>query len=311
MQARVPEIDYLKCVFILLMVAFHLVYIGDSYPYAKQVVYTFHMPGFLLISGYWASARKGWGGFLQKVGWIFVPYAVMEVGYVLMSHWLPVRERVEELSAALLLDKVFLHPLGPYWYLHTLMLCLLLHYGVSRYVRGGALAKLIVFGLCLYGLAECGLLSFSTAAYFGAGCAIRWCGLEFGQVFRASWLAAVPLVLLCLSPDHLDRGSWAGAGIVYLCFCLLLQSYRYLPARMCRAACFVGRNTLPVLLFSPVFTMLSKLFLPFFLSFDASGMAFMLVAVLLATAGSIGIAWLMDRLDVSPFFFGRKESLSR
>ena len=52
MPARISEIDYLRCVLILLMVAFHLVYIGDSYPYAKQVVYTFHMPGFLLISGY-------------------------------------------------------------------------------------------------------------------------------------------------------------------------------------------------------------------------------------------------------------------
>ena len=58
LSQRVPEIDYLKCVFILLMVAFHLVYIGDSYPYAKQIVYTLHMPGFLLISGYLAQSMK-------------------------------------------------------------------------------------------------------------------------------------------------------------------------------------------------------------------------------------------------------------
>ena len=55
---RMDELDFLKAVFILLMVAFHLVYIGNKYPYAKAVVYTFHMPGFLLISGYLANTQK-------------------------------------------------------------------------------------------------------------------------------------------------------------------------------------------------------------------------------------------------------------
>lgn len=57
---RIPEIDYLKCIFILLMVTFHLIYIGDNYPYAKQIVYTFHMPGFLLISGYLTRSVSHW-----------------------------------------------------------------------------------------------------------------------------------------------------------------------------------------------------------------------------------------------------------
>ena len=68
---RIPEIDYLKCVLILLMVAFHLVYIGDNYPYAKQIVYTFHMPGFLLISGYLAQSMKDLRKGGRKVLWIF------------------------------------------------------------------------------------------------------------------------------------------------------------------------------------------------------------------------------------------------
>ena len=54
MESRVKEIDYLKCIFITLMIIFHLVYIGDKYPYAKQIVYTFHMSAFLIISGYLA-----------------------------------------------------------------------------------------------------------------------------------------------------------------------------------------------------------------------------------------------------------------
>ena len=34
MNSRVKELDFLKCIFIILMIIFHLVYIGDSYPYA-------------------------------------------------------------------------------------------------------------------------------------------------------------------------------------------------------------------------------------------------------------------------------------
>lgn len=93
MESRVKEIDYLKCIFITLMIIFHLVYIGDKYPYAKQIVYTFHMSAFLIISGYLANNRKDARSFLRKFLWIFIPYACMEAAYTVMSHFLPVREK--------------------------------------------------------------------------------------------------------------------------------------------------------------------------------------------------------------------------
>ena len=92
LSGRMNEIDYLKCVCILLMVIFHLTYIGDKYPYAKQVVYTFHMPIFLLISGYLTNIGKSIKEFLKKYLWIFIPYAVMETSYAVASCLLPVRQ---------------------------------------------------------------------------------------------------------------------------------------------------------------------------------------------------------------------------
>ena len=206
MSARISEIDYLRCVLILLMVAFHLVYIGDSYPYAKQVVYTFHMPGFLLISGYLANPRKPWGALGRKLWWVFVPYVVMEAGYTAMCSLLPVREHLDGLTLPVLLEKVFLHPLGPYWYLHTWMLCLLLQAVVWRGLRAGLFTRLTVFGLALWGLDACGLLSFSTAMYFLVGWAVAGAGFRFGEVFRPSWVAGLPLLVLCAYPSNLDRG---------------------------------------------------------------------------------------------------------
>ena len=305
MQHRLPEIDFLRCVFIVLMVAFHLVYIEESYPYAKQVVYTFHMPGFLFLSGYLANPRKRWRELGRKVWWIFVPYLCMEMGYVAMSHWLPVREGVDELGWSVFLEKIFLHPLGPYWYLHTWMLCLLLQWVVWQVVRGGAFSKLVVLGLGLWGLQGCGLLSFPTAVYFLAGCAVNCSGQGLTRVFQPGWLAFVPLGVLCCFPQNLDRGTLGGVCIVYACIGFLLWVHRQLPGRVERVCGFVGSNTLPVLLFSPIFTFLSKLVLPCF-AFEPSGLLFGGVAVSVAVAGSIGMAWAMDRLGVSGCFFGRK-----
>ena len=106
MKQRVEEIDFLKCIFILLMIVFHLRYIGDTYPYAKSLVYTFHMPAFLIISGYLMNVQKSGTQFFRAMGWIFVPYALMETGYVLISAVLPVRDRVADLSFLLWADKL-------------------------------------------------------------------------------------------------------------------------------------------------------------------------------------------------------------
>lgn len=164
MESRVKEIDYLKCIFITLMIIFHLVYIGDKYPYAKQIVYTFHMSAFLIISGYLANNRKDTRSFLRKFLWIFIPYACMEAAYTVMSHFLPVRESVDAITPTVLLDKIFLHPMGPYWYLHTLILCSLIYYITFRYVRLSVVSRLVVTGVCLFALSHWGgLMNFSNA----------------------------------------------------------------------------------------------------------------------------------------------------
>ena len=190
MESRVKEIDYLKCIFITLMIIFHLVYVGDKYPYAKQIVYTFHMSAFLIISGYLANNRKDARSFLRKFLWIFIPYACMEAAYTVMSHFLPVRESVDAITPTVLLDKIFLHPMGPYWYLHTLILCSLIYYITFRYVRLSVVSRLVVTGVCLFALSHWGgLMNFSNALYFLIGMTVSQSGLRFTQVFRATTFA--------------------------------------------------------------------------------------------------------------------------
>lgn len=249
-RARIFELDYLKCVFILLMIVFHLVYIGNRYPVAKAFVYTFHMPGFLIISGYLLHVQKPVPQFLRYIQWIFVPYLLMESGYVVMASILPIREHIQQLTFGLFLDKLFLHPLGPYWYLHTLMLCGIVTYFVAQFASRHRLLKLLGVLLCLWVLALLGLVTWINAVYFCVGVALRLYHRPFVDTFHPAWWSfiGVVLVVTCV-PNALQRHTIGGMLIVYFVISFFLWLYPYLPKEVVKISHFIGRNSL-ILFFS-------------------------------------------------------------
>lgn len=342
MKKRIEQLDYMKCVFILLMIAFHLVYIGDTYPYAKHVVYTFHMPGFLVISGYLFNVGKPLRRFLRSILWIFIPYAIMESGYVLAASVLPIREHIDNLTLPLLLSKLFLNPLGPYWYLHTLMVCGLMYYISERLShaifsriigqsisqssipnpqssifnsptggQGGSLLSPLFFIIAACALPHCGVaLSFPNACYFLAGMVLRQYVPDFLPAFPKQPWTILPVILIACVPAWLDKSHPAGILMVYFVMSFLMYLCRHTPHRVLTVMTFIGRNTLPLLLFSPLFTILAKFYQPHLLRLEPSGALFLLVSVFIATVGSLAIAWVSDKLRISPWFFGRERSIS-
>lgn len=304
-QARILELDFLKCVFILLMIVFHLVYIGNRYPVAKAFVYTFHMPGFLIISGYLLHVQKPVPQFLRYIQWIFVPYLLMESGYVVMASVLPIREHIQQLTFGLFLDKLFLHPLGPYWYLHTLMLCGIVTYVVAQLASHHRVWMLLGVLLCLWVLALLGLVTWVNAVYFCVGVALRLYHRPFVDTFHPAWWSFVGIVLVATCvPNALQRHTIGGMLIVYFVISFLLWLYPYLPKGVAKIALFIGRNSLILLLFSPMFTVLSKLFQSYLL-FEPSGMLFMLVALLFTVVGSFTVAYILQKLHVARYVFGK------
>lgn len=304
-EKHIDELDFLKCVMIVLMVSFHLVYFSELHPYAKQVVYTFHMPVFLIISGYLMNVGKPIGEFLQKMWWLALPYLVMESGYIVMASMLPIREHIDQLTPALFFDKLFLHPLGPYWYLQVMVVCGLSYYGVFCLSRLPLLGRLILLGLLFALYAQAGVIALSASFYFLAGIVVGQSGVGFLKVFRPAWLALVPLVWLATIPDNLHSNSIGGAMMVYLVISLLLATYPFVGGMLRQGMLFLGRNTLQLFLFSPVFTILCKPLAPV-LAFDPSGMLFLVISLVICLSGSLLIGWLMDRLHLSPWFFGKR-----
>lgn len=314
MGKRIDELDFAKGVLIVLMVMFHLSWFGDLYPEAKRFVYAFHMPGFLLVSGFLLNVNKSPVAFLRSQWWVFVPYAVMETGYVLMCAVLPVRDAVDGLTPALWLDKLLLHPLGPYWYLHTLMLCAAVCYvgaGIGRRAAGEVGGAVLTIVLLLVPVCF-GWVGGANALYFMTGVALRYVGSRtlIRRLPVGVWTVFPVVVLLIWHPSGLSKETPAGIVLTVSVMLSLFWCSRVLPATVRRPLLFVGRHTLPVLLFSPLFTLAARWVLPLF-RFDPTALVPMVVSTLAAVAGSLFIAWCMDRAGLSRLFFGHSPVISR
>lgn len=317
---RIEELDFLKCVMIVLMVAFHLVYIGDSFPAAKEFVYTFHMPVFLMISGYLMNVQKATSAFLRNILFFIIPYVIMESGYTFMASLLPIREHIDNLTISVFFDKLFLHPLGPYWFLHTLIICGLTYFAsfripvIERTIHNKTplsvlttLGRIIAMGILLFLLSQAGFLSFTMAFYFLIGVTLRNTETDFISFFHPSWLSLPALLLFPLLHKNIPFGDLL---TVYLMISFLLALFPHISYRYRRLLLFLGRNTLPIYLFSPIFTILCKsLVVP--LSFDPTKILFLVSSLIACISGSLAIAFAMDLCRVSPFFFGSEKILKK
>ena len=303
---RVDEIDFLKGVLILLVIGFHLVWFEQLHPAMKQVVYSFHMPGFLFVSGYLMNVGKGLKAFGRTLLWLAVPYLVMESGYIVMASLLPINEHIERLTPTVFLDRLLLHPLGPYWYLHCLILCGTLYFFIFNRLRRGLTTRFLLIFAAYYAVARgLGILSFSSALYFLAGASLRQNGGDFVSFFCPSWRSVAAFVLLVVFAESPTQASLVGALIAWTAVSSLLFLYRFLPSRAKTTGFFLGRNSLPLYVFSPVFTVLTKRFVPY-LAFDGTGILFLLVSLAFCVGGSLLVAWMTDLTGTSRYLFGRR-----
>ena len=321
---RILELDYLKGILILLVISFHLVYFEQLHPYAKQVVYTFHMPGFLLISGYLMNIAKSPRDFLRTLLWLFIPYIIMESGYTYMASLLPINEHIDHLTPMVFLDRLLLHPLGPYWYLHTLIICGGIYYIIhnSKFIIHNSklsfFVRLLLIGIAYYAVSYIlgtllplkgvgGTFAFSSSLYFLAGAAIRQSGKDFLTIFtpfKGNWGILSPIIFALLIIPHFSFFSFHFSFlIVYFAISSLLYIFHF--SLFTFHLTFLGRNSLPLYIFSPIFTILCKRFVPY-LQFDPTGLIFLFVSLIFCVAGSLAIAWTMDKTGISKYFFGRR-----
>ena len=311
MKERIQQLDYLKGIFILLMVTFHLALVEETYPVLRAAVYTFHMSAFLIISGYLANVEKPSRDFGKALLRLLVPYVIFESLYILMQYYvggsLGAHNAISSLTASDFLLRVATLPTGPYWYIHTLIICTAVYWFVYK-VIGPRLGMTGISGMALMGLILYGLslaiegLDWNYVIYFMIGVFIMRIGKTLMGVITPSWLAVLPLVILFLFPENYDCGSLAGIAITILVISLLLALYPYCGRVVRDTLAYVGRNSLAIVIFSPIFTLATKKVAPFF-SFDSTAVCFTLVALAFIVMACLACAWLSDKLKISRFIF--------
>ena len=307
MKQRIQQLDYLKGIFILLMVTFHLALVEETYPVLRAAVYTFHMSAFLVISGYLANVEKRPQEFGRGMLRLLVPYVIFESLYILMQYFvggsLGAHNAISSLSSSDFLLRIATLPTGPYWYIHTLIICTAVYWLIFKVLKLNGISGLALMGVILYGLSLLiEGLDWGNIIYFLIGVFILRSGSTLMGVITPSWLAVLPLIVLFCFPENYDKGTLAGVAITVLVISLLLALFPYCGRAIRDTLAYLGRNSLAIVIFSPIFTLVTKKAAPLF-SFDPTALCFTVVALVFIVLACLACAWLSDKLRLSRFIF--------
>lgn len=325
MKQRNTDIDWIRAILIILMILIHIVSFGNAYPQLKAGILSFMMPTFLIITGYLVNIEKSPKEMGRYLMCLALPYVIMVTGFSVLSYFMPVRDGITELSLSQICEKIFVTSIGPYWFIQTMIICGILYYVSFKGETWGKLRQgettmstttsLFIFATLLLLLSKTPALSPSAATYYFIGVVLRQCHIGFDRIFRPSPAAPLLWLLLLGMEEWYD---WGTLAIVFSCWCCIssLMWIHSLITRLQKKACirktedtllYIGRNTLPIYLFHPIFTMAAKFYHPLF-SWDRSEIIFALVTIFIAIAGSIGIAKMMEKTHLA-YLFGKGKML--
>ena len=325
MKQRNTDIDWIRAILIILMILIHIVSFGNAYPQLKAGILSFMMPTFLIITGYLVNIEKSPKEMGRYLMCLALPYVIMVTGFSVLSYFMPVRDGITELSLSQICEKIFVTSIGPYWFIQTMIICGILYYvsfkgATWRKLRQGkttmsTTTSLFIFATLLLLLSKTPALSPSAATYYFIGVVLRQCHIGFDRIFRPSPVALLLWINLLGLEEWYD---WGTLAIVFSCWCCIssLMWIHSLIIRLQDKACirktedtllYIGRNTLPIYLFHPIFTMAAKFYHPLF-SWDRSEICFALVTIFIAIAGSIGIAKMMEKTHLA-YLFGKGKML--
>ena len=286
-STRIEELDYLKGILITLVVLFHLTYFATEYTLAKQFVYTFHMPAFLVISGWLMNIEAPLPRFGRMITKILLPYIVFESGYIVISALKMVAVSIPELNVSTFLYHFFTSPVGPYWFLHTLIICAVVYKLWHTIFASSTSKQAIAMVLTIWVLAQyVHIISFASGCFFIAGAVLRRTNIHITNVLSPNILALIALVVLCTNPAFFVEESLSGIAIVYVMMSVMLLFYNLSPHFLRSKVCYLGQRTLPIYLYSPLFTFLFKAFKLYF-SFDPTRFVFAFVATTCCIIGSL------------------------
>ena len=308
-HSYLEEIDFQRAILISFVILVHIVNFGIVNPDIKSGILSFLMPTFLLVTGYLMNMNKPVGKFALYLLRILLPYVILVTGYMLLSLYLPVRDGIQQLDWSTAVNVLCIRSIGPYWFFRVMLICAFLGYVTFRCLhRHSNIIKLTAYGTVLLCISHfTPLLDWASAFYFFIGIVLRVSAVDYNRLFVPSGLTVIPLLLILFVDSEWE---WSNLSVIIMTFCFLsFAAYikRFFHGRTLDAILYIGRNTLPIYMFHPIFTMAAKYLQPLF-RFDGSGFLHAFMVIVLGIAGSLLIAKVMDKLRLS-WIFGKAQLL--
>ena len=301
------QLDFFRAILIVLVILIHIVNFGDHYPLLKNAILAFLMPSFLVVTGFLVNVEKPVKAYALYLSKIALAYVIMVSGCAALSLFLPVRDGLTQPSWQAFAHVLFIKSIGPYWFLHLMVVCGVLYYASFRVApKVSMAAKLSIFAtLIIFTALFTPLLNIRFAAYYFVGVVVRHLVKDFSKVYVSSLWPITPFLLLVGTPKFQDWGTISILISVFCFFCFAAKLHTYLGNKAQAVAHYIGRNTFPIYIFHPIFTMLAKFTLPAF-AFEPTGLLHAAVSVVMGVIGSIYLARALDYTHMS-YLFGRNK----
>ncbi len=262
-----------------------------------------------MITGYLVNINKSIKDYALYILKIWLPYLILVIGYAVLSLYLPVRDGIKAFDIPTILDVLFIKSIGPYWFLHAMIVCGIIYYFAFHIsYKLDITAKYSTFAslLIIVSLTP-PFLSIKTAIYYFIGVGIRQYYKDFSRIYKRSLWPLIPFGLLITNTCFHDWGTISVLVCVISFLSFSSYFFSFLKDRTKLAIEYIGRNTFPIYIFHPIFTMLSKFILPIFI-FDSTGVLHSIFTILISIVGSIYIGKILDWSHLS-ILLGRKKIL--
>lgn len=311
-MTRNSLIDFIRSLLIVFVILVHIVNWGNIHPNVKSMILAFLMPTFLVITGFLANVNKSMKQFCLYLLKITLPYVILVCCYMVVSTYVPVRDGVQNLDLITFYNILFITSIGPYWFFKVMILCGICYYLVfniksNKLIRVDKVFKryvILAIVLLLFSLYT-PFLSIEFAIYYFIGVGLRLFIKDFKKICIGTFWSIIPLLII------LSNTEWRNWGMIYVLFCIICflsiatKTFMILGnKKICSMILYIGRNTLPIYAFHPIFTMLSKYTTNYF-SFDHTGCLHAIFTIVLCITGSLLIAKIMDVSHCS-YIFGRR-----
>jgi fucose 4-O-acetylase-like acetyltransferase len=321
MKARQYIPDWLKGIAIILVVYGHIDHIGNLAILQKfdtGIIYSFHIPLFLMISGFFFNPFRDPQAMILKVlNRLGKPYVIFISLYFLGLYIISLigihTSNLPPNSLSAVLSGIFLKPWGAYWFLHSLILiqlCISISLYIINRLKLISSLSLILAIIFLSLISSSNLIDLSekTIVYFLVGMVLQ----QLDRTLPSSLgIGAILLLILLLTrwDQIFVSPSLTAFSLVELGWCLSILMFlsglgKVLQEnRLFYRIAWIGRNSLVILVLHAIFINAAKPLSSLVLKVDPTGLLYSFVVTFVVVCSCLWVSVIIDKLRITPLLF--------